>query len=78
MDIQTRKLAFIEEFLKIQSTEVLSQLEEILKKQQNKSDFRLDDAFIEEQLNQRMEQSELDFEHKRFKKTSELLARYQS
>uniref|UniRef100_UPI00404A185B hypothetical protein n=1 Tax=Flavobacterium sp. TaxID=239 RepID=UPI00404A185B len=78
MDIQTRKLAFIEEFLKIQSTDILSQLEEILKKQQNTSEFLVEDSSVEEQLNQRVEQSELDFEHKRFKNTSELLARYQS
>ena len=39
MDIQARKLEFIQEFLKVQSEEVLSKLEQILSKSEN-SEFK--------------------------------------
>ena len=36
MDIQSRKIEFIQEFLKLQSEEVISRLEKLLKKEAEK------------------------------------------
>ena len=52
MDIQTRKLEFVQEFLKIQSEELISQLERILKN--NEEDFS---PFTIEEFNSRIDQS---------------------
>lgn len=38
MDLQTRKIEFIQEFLKIQSEEVISRLEKILRSEQTYPD----------------------------------------
>lgn len=38
MDIQTRKLAFIEEFIKIQSEKLIARFETILKESKDKTD----------------------------------------
>lgn len=35
MDLQTRKLAFIEEFLRLQNTDIISGLEDMLKKRKS-------------------------------------------
>ena len=38
MDLQSRKIEFVQEFLKVQSEEVISRLEKVLKKENKKSD----------------------------------------
>ncbi len=72
MDIQTRKIAFIQEFLKIQSEEVLSRFETLLKKEGSvkPKPLSMDD------FNRRIDQSENDFQNGNFKTASELLAKY--
>jgi len=75
MDIQNRKIAFVQAFLKLQSEEVISQFENLLKKT-NKSD-KEPKPFTIEELNERVSKSEKDFENNRFKSTSELLRKYQ-
>lgn len=76
MDIQTRKIEFVQAFLKLQSEEVISKLENILKK--NQVDEISEDLkpFSIEELNNRISQSEKDFENGDYKTTSELLAKY--
>ncbi len=74
MDIQTRKIEFVQAFLKLQSEEMISQLEKLLKKS-TKIDKTLKPFTIEE-LNDRISKSENDFDNGRFKTTSELLAKY--
>lgn len=76
MDLQTRKIAFIQEFLKIQSEEAIERLEKLLKKEKKSSNQEFDSMSTEE-LNKRVEQSEIDFKNNRFKTTSELLAKYE-
>lgn len=76
MDLQTRKIEFVQEFLKIQSEELISQLENLLK---NKSDFDDNDVFNPmsiEEFNNRIDQSEDDFKNGRYKTTSQLLEKY--
>lgn len=76
MDIQTRKIQFVQSFLKLQNEEVILKLEKILEK--NQVDEMLEDfkSFSIEELNNRISQSESDFENGDYKTTSELLAKY--
>ena len=52
MDIQTRKIEFIQEFLKVQSEELISRLESVLKNKDD--DFK---PFTIEELNARVDKS---------------------
>jgi hypothetical protein len=72
MDLQTRKLEFIQEFLKLQSEEVISQFENLMKKRIKDS---LKPMSIEE-FNKGIDKSEDDFKNGRYKTSSELLAKY--
>jgi hypothetical protein len=76
MDLQTRKIEFVQEFLKIQSEEVISQLENLLKRNKKDIDENKFNSLSIEQLNSRIDQSEDDFENGRFKTTSQLLEKY--
>ena len=73
MDIQGRKLEFTQEFLKIQKEDVLTRFENLLKKEKA---VELKPFSIEE-LNNRIDQSESDFNNNRFKTSSQILAKYQ-
>lgn len=76
MDIQSRKLEFIQDFLKLQSEEVIAQFEKLLKNAKNiEEENNLEKLTIEE-MNERISKSEDDFENKKFKTTSELLSKY--
>ena len=74
MDIQSRKIEFVKEFLKLQSEEVISRLEKLLKKETAKT-LELK-PFTMEQLHARLDKSEDDFKNGRYKTTEELLAKY--
>lgn len=74
MDIQTRKIEVVQAFLKLQSEEMVSQFENLLKKAK-KSEKELK-PFTKDELNERISKSEKDFENNRFKSTSELLSKY--
>lgn len=76
MDIQTRKLRFIQAFLKLQSEEAISQFEKLLKRTMESAGKEKFDAFTIEELNERISKSEEDFENGRFKTTAELLSKY--
>ncbi|MEM6687384.1 MAG: hypothetical protein AAF617_16510 [Bacteroidota bacterium] len=56
MNLQTRKIKFVQEFLKIQSEEVLSQLKHILKIENDGSGEKIKPFTIEE-YNSRINQS---------------------
>jgi ribosomal protein L29 len=72
MDLQTRKIKFVQEFLKLQSEELVSQFENLLKmKAQNK----IKPMSLNE-LNSRIDKSERDFKNGKFKTSSELLSKY--
>ena len=69
MDIQTRKLEFIQEFLKIQSEEIISRLERILK--------NIDDDFSPltiEEFNSRIDQSLEDSKNDNVIESNKLMA----
>jgi hypothetical protein len=78
MDIQSRKIEFMQAFLKLQSEEVISQLENILKKKstielEQNSDFK---PMSIKEFNDRIDKSENDFKNGKYKSTSELLNKY--
>lgn len=73
MDLQTRKLEFIQEFLKISSEEAISKFEALLNRQ--KGDPQ--NPFTKDEMIDRIKQSESDFKNGRFKTTDELLEKFQ-
>ncbi len=72
MDIQTRKIEFVHEFLKLQSEESVLIFEQLLKSEKEK----IKPMSVEE-LNARIDRSENDFKNERFKTTEEILNKYQ-
>lgn len=77
MDIEARKIEFIQEFLKLQSEEAISKLEKLLKKEKDTSDKSIFNPMTIDELNKRIDQSESDFKNNRFKTSSEILAKYE-
>ena len=75
-NIEARKIEFIQEFLKLQSEEVITKLEKLLKKEQKASDDHLSTPMSEEDLNKRIDQAESDSLNNRFKSSSELFGKY--
>lgn len=73
MDIQARKIVFIQEFLELQSEDAISRLENFLRIEKE-SDIK---PMTTQELNQRIDQSEADFENNRFKSNAELKSKYQ-
>lgn len=76
MNLEARKIEFVQEFLKLQSEEVVSRLERILRKEKDTSEERIFEPMTQNELNKRIDQSESDFKNNRFKSSSELLAKY--
>lgn len=70
MNLETRKIEFVQKFLKLQNEEVLSRLEKILNKEK---DF---EVMSPDELNRRIDESESDFKNNRFKTSAELLVKY--
>ncbi|MFB9053076.1 hypothetical protein ACFFVB_08275 [Formosa undariae] len=77
MNLEARKIEFVQEFLKLQSEEAVSPLEKILRKEKNASDERIFKPMTQEELNTRIDKSESDFRNNRFKNSSELLEKYE-
>lgn len=76
MNLEARKIEFVQEFLKLQSEETISILEKILRKEQKSSIEDKVSPMTHEELNRRIDKSESDFHDNRFKSSSELLAKY--
>lgn len=70
MDLQTRKIEFIQEFLKLQNEAAIKRFENLLRKEKGL------EPMSAERLNNRIDKSEKDFKNNRFKSSSELLAKY--
>ena len=70
MNIETRKIEFVQAFLNLQSEELISQFEILLKKtKQTEKELK---PFTVEELHERIAKSEDDFENGRFKTQEEL------
>ena len=77
MNLEARKIEFIQEFLKIQSEEAISRFEKILRKERKATSEQILEPMSKEELHKRIEQSESDFRNDQFKSSSDLLAKYE-
>ena len=75
MDLQTRKLELIKAFLKIQSEDVISRLENILRKESIKSEKEDIIPMTIEEFNSRIDQSMEDSNNGRLVEADELKAK---
>jgi hypothetical protein len=73
MDLQTRKLEFVKEFLKLQSENAVADLEKALKKARQKKDAEVK-PFTIEQLQSRVEESLQDYKNGKVTAAEELIA----
>ncbi len=71
MNIQTRKIEFVQAFLRLENEESISRFEQLLKIE--KKEFK---PMTLKELNSRIDRSENDFKNNRFKTTKEILAKY--
>ncbi len=72
MDIQTRKIEFVQAFLKLQNEELVSLFENILSSE-TKGDLK---PMTKKEFNSRIEQSEKDFENGDYKTHDEVFSKY--
>ena len=75
MDIQTRKIEFVQEFLKLQSEEVISRLEKILWNETLTSTEKEVEPMTVQEFNDRIDQSMEDSKNGRLIKASDLKAK---
>ena len=73
MNIEARKIEFIQEFLKLQSEETISKLEKILRKDKKLSVDKKTEWISDEELNSRIDKSEEDPENGRLTAANDLL-----
>lgn len=73
MDIQTRKINFIQEFLKIQNEEVVKRFEKILKKEKDRNPDRRLSPMSNEEFNKRIDLSLSDSENDNVIEINDLL-----
>lgn len=72
MDIQTRKIEFIQEFLKLQNEELISRLENLLRADKSKNyDFK---QMTIDEFNSRIDQSMNDSKNDRLTNSDDLIA----
>ena len=75
MDMQTRKIEFIQEFLKVQNEEVIHRLEKILQKESETSEKENFEAMTIDELNERIDKSMEDSQNGRLIKATDLKAK---
>ena len=75
MDLQSRKIEFVQEFLKIQSEEVISRLEKILRKDNDSSTYENFTPMSIEEFNSRIDKSMEDSKNGRLIEASDLKAK---
>jgi hypothetical protein len=73
MDLQTRKIAFVQEFLSIENEEAISRLENFLKKEKKKNFDKELRPMTMEEFNSRIDQSMEDSKNGRLTESKNLL-----
>lgn len=71
MDLDARKIEFVQEFLRLENEETISLLEQVMKQHSN----ALKPLSVVE-LNARIDKSEYDFKNGRYKTSAQLRAKY--
>lgn len=74
MDIQTRKIEFVQEFLKIQSEELICQLENLLHSENKLKTHKEFQPMSIEELNSRIDKSLKDSKNGRLTKSNDLIS----
>lgn len=77
MDLPTRKIEFVQEFLQIQSEEIIKKLESILKKENSHIDDDHFEPMSIEELNNRIDKSMDDSQNGRLISADDLKAKMQ-
>lgn len=77
MDLPTRKIEFVQEFLQIQSEEIIKKLESILKKENSSIDDEYFKPMSIEELNNRIDKSMDDSQNGRLVSADDLKAKMQ-
>ena len=73
MDIQSRKIDFIQEFLKIQNEELISRLEKLLRSSKSKEKTIFKPMTVAE-LNSRIDKSMVDSKNNKLTSSNDLIA----
>jgi hypothetical protein len=76
MDIQTRKILFIQEFFSIKSEDTLAKFENLLNKEVKKRPASVLQPLTVDELHARIDQSEEDFANGRYNEGQEVLKRF--
>lgn len=76
MDMQTRKIEFVRDFLKLQNEEVLILMESLLRSSKEDVENEFQPMSVEE-LNQRIDKSMKDSENGKLTKSSDLITEIQ-
>ena len=76
MDLQTRKILFIQEFLRIQNEEIISSLEKLLKTLKTEFFAKENTPMSLEQFNKEIDQAIIDSENDNVIKATELKAKF--
>lgn len=76
MNLEVRKIEFIQEFMKLQNEETITLFEGILKMAKNNLEDQFYKPMSQKELESRIDQSEFDFENGNYKSSSELLAKF--
>jgi len=74
MDLQTRKISFIQEFLNLQSEEIILRFEKLLKKEKNRITSNKLEPMTLEEFNERIDASMEDSNNERVTESNELLS----
>jgi hypothetical protein len=74
MDLQTRKISFVQEFLNLQSEEIILQFEKLLRREKKKISSKELNPMTLEEFNNRIDTSLKDSEEGRLTESSELLS----
>ena len=75
MDLETRKKEFVQEFLKIRNEEIVSRLENILRKENENSVQNTSEPMSMEEFNLRIDKSMDDSRNEKLVKATDLKAR---
>jgi len=74
MDLQTRKISFVQEFLNLQSEEIILQFEKLLRREKKKISSKELNPMTLEEFNSRIDTSLEDSDKGRLTESSELLS----
>jgi hypothetical protein len=76
-DIQTRKILFLQDFLRLNSEESIAKLEQLLSQEIKGADIDNPKSLTVEELNRRIDRSEADFAAGNYTESNELRKKFE-